>query len=283
MPKISYVDGSYCHYENSKININDRGYHFGDAVYEVVMFNQNIFFDFDGHIERLFKSLISIDITLKFSIKSLKIIIKKLIKINKASYGSVYIQVSRGIAPRNHSYNNLKLKPVLIISITEKKFDLHNKIKRVNAITLSDNRWDRPDIKTTQLLPNILAKTKAEQNNAFESIFLDEKDFITEGSSSNIWILNYQNELITRGLDGKILSGITRSTIAKYANKNKIKLVERKFSKNELYNAKEVFLTSASSFVTQIIKVDDYLINNGLVGNVSENLRETYIKANEKC
>ena len=283
MPKISYVDGSYCHYENSKININDRGYHFGDAVYEVVMFNQNIFFDFDGHIERLFKSLISIDITLKFSIKSLKIIINKLIKINKASYGSVYIQVSRGIAPRNHSYNNLKLKPVLIISITEKKCDLNNKIKRVNAITLSDNRWDRPDIKTTQLLPNILAKTKAEQNNAFESIFLDEKGFITEGSSSNIWILNYQNELITRGLDGKILSGITRSTIAKYANKNKIKLVERKFSKNELYNAKEVFLTSASSFVTQIIKVDDYLINKGLVGNVSVNLRKTYIKANEKC
>ena len=283
MPKISYVDGSYCHYENSKININDRGYHFGDAVYEVVMFNQNIFFDFDGHIERLFKSLISIDITLKFSIKSLKIIINKLIKINKASYGSVYIQVSRGIAPRNHSYNNLKLKPVLIISITEKKCDLNNKIKRVNAITLSDNRWDRPDIKTTQLLPNILAKTKAEQNNAFESIFIDEKGFITEGSSSNIWILNYQNELITRGLDGKILSGITRSTIAKYANKNKIKLVERKFSKNELYNAKEVFLTSASSFVTQIIKVDDYLINKGLVGNVSVNLRKTYIKANEKC
>ena len=283
MPKISYVDGSYCHYENSKININDRGYHFGDAVYEVVMFNKNIFFFFYVHIKRLFKSLSSIDITLNFSIKSLKIIINKLIKINKASYGSVYIQVSRGIAPRNHSYNNLKLKPVLIISITEKKFDLHNKIKRVNAITLSDNRWDRPDIKTTQLLPNILAKTKAEQNNAFESIFLDEKDFITEGSSSNIWILNYQNELITRGLDGKILSGITRSTIAKYANKNKIKLVERKFSKNELYNAKEVFLTSASSFVTQIIKVDDYLINKGLVGNVSVNLRKTYIKANEKC
>ena len=283
MPKISYVDGSYRHYENSKININDRGYHFGDAVYEVVMFKQNIFFDFDGHIERLFKSLISIDITLNFSIKSLKIIIKKLIKINKASYGSVYLQVSRGIAPRNHSYNNLKLKPVLIISITEKKYDLYNKIKGVNAITLPDNRWDRPDIKTTQLLPNILAKTKAEQNNAFESIFLDEKDFITEGSSSNIWILNYQNELITRGLDGKILSGITRSTIAKYANKNKMELVERKFSKNELYNAKEVFLTSASSFVTQIIKVDDYLINNGLVGNVSKNLREIYIKANEKC
>ena len=203
--------------------------------------------------------------------------------MNKAYYGSVYLQVSRGIAPRNHSYKNLKLKPVLIISITEKKFDLYNRMKCVNAITLPDNRWDRPDIKTTQLLPNILAKTKAEHNNAYESIFFDEKEFVTEGSSSNIWILNYENELITRDLDGKILSGITRSTIAKYAFKNKIKLVERKFSKKELYNAKEVFLTSASSFVTQIIKVDDYLINNGLVGNVSENLRETYIKANEKC
>ena len=282
MPKISYVDGAYCHYENSKININDRGYHFGDAVYEVIMFNEDVFFDFDAHIDRLFKSLKSIDITLSFSYNSLKIIIKNLIKINRASYGTVYLQVSRGIAPRNHSYKNLILKPVLIISITEKIFDLNKKMIGVNAITLPDNRWDRPDIKSTQLLPNILAKTKAENNNAFETIFLDENEFITEGSSSNIWILNYENELITRGLDGKILSGITRSAIAKYAFNNKIILIERKFSKKELYNAKEVFLTSASSFVTQIIKIDNNLINNGLLGDISTNLREIYIKTNEK-
>ena len=282
MPKISYVDGAYCHYENSKININDRGYHFGDAVYEVIMFNEDVFFDFDAHIDRLFKSLKSIDITLSFSYNSLKIIIKNLIKINRASYGTVYLQVSRGIAPRNHSYKNLILKPVLIISITEKIFDLNKKMIGVNAITLPDNRWDRPDIKSTQILPNILAKTKAENNNAFETIFLDENEFITEGSSSNIWILNYENELITRGLDGKILSGITRSAIAKYAFNNKIILIERKFSKKELYNAKEVFLTSASSFVTQIIKIDNNLINNGLLGDISTNLREIYIKTNEK-
>ena len=202
--------------------------------------------------------------------------------MNKASYGTVYLQVSRGVASRNHSYKNLKLIPVLTISITEKRYDLYNKMKGVNAITLLDNRWSRPDIKTTQLLPNILAKTKAEQHNAFESIFFDKNEFITEGSSSNIWILNHENELITRGLDGKILSGITRSTIAKYALKNKIKLVERKFSKNELFNAKEVFLTSASSFVTQIIKIDNYIINNGSNGYVSNNLREMYIKAYEK-
>ena len=282
MPKISYVDGLYCHSDKSKISINDRGYHFGDAVYEVIMFNKDIFFDFDAHIQRLFKSLNSIDISLNFSSNSLKIIIKNLIKINNASYGSVYLQVSRGVASRNHSYKNLKLKPVLIISITEKKYDLDNKLKGVNAITLSDNRWHRPDIKSTQLLPNILAKTKAEQNNAFESIFLDKNEFITEGSSSNIWILNYENELITRGLDGKILSGITRSTIVKFAFANDIKLVERKFSKKELYKAKEVFLTSASSFVTQIIKVDNYLINDGLVGEISSNLRKIYIKSFEK-
>ena len=282
MPKISYVDGFYCHYENSKININDRGYHFGDAVYEVIMFNENIFFDFDAHIKRLFKSLSSIDINLSMTSVSLKIITKNLIKINRASYGSVYLQVSRGVAPRNHSYKNLKLKPVLIISITEKKNDLHKKIKGVSAITSPDNRWGRPDIKTTQLLPNILAKTKAEYENAYETIFLDDNQFITEGSSSNIWILNYDNELITRDLDSKILSGITRSSIAKYAIKNKINFIERKFSKSELFNAKEVFLTSASSFVTQIIKIDDQLINNGLFGKVSDNLRNLYIKNYEK-
>ena len=275
MPNITYIDGKYLNYEDSKIHINDRGYHFGDAVYEVIVFNKNIFYDFDGHIQRLFKSLTSLEIKFSLSSSSLKIIINNLIRLNKANIGSVYIQVSRGVAERNHSFHGLNIKPILTIIVT-KKSNIENNLNGVKAITLNDNRWSRPDIKTTQLLPNVLAKTLANKNNAYESIFIDDEGFVTEGSSSNIWVLNKENQLITRNLDGKILSGITRNSISLFAKKNNITVVEKKFTQIELYNAKEVFLTSASSFIMPIIQIDDQNINQGLVGNISLELRKLY-------
>jgi len=275
MPNITYIDGKYLNYEDSKIHINDRGYHFGDAIYEVIVFNKNIFYDFDGHIQRLFKSLTSLEIKFSLSSSSLKIIINNLIRLNKANIGSVYIQVSRGVAERNHSFHGLNIKPILTI-IVSKKSNIENNLNGVKAITLNDNRWSRPDIKTTQLLPNVLAKTLANKNNAYESIFIDDEGFVTEGSSSNIWVLNKENQLITRNLDGKILSGITRNSISLFAKKNNITVVEKKFTQIELYNAKEVFLTSASSFIMPIVQIDDQNINQGLVGNVSLELRKLY-------
>ena len=275
MPNITYIDGKYLNYEDSKIHINDRGYHFGDAVYEVIVFNKNIFYDFDGHIQRLFKSLTSLEIKFSLSSSSLKIIINNLIRLNKANIGSIYIQVSRGVAERNHSFHGLNIKPILTIIVT-KKLNIENNLNGVKAITLNDNRWSRPDIKTTQLLPNVLAKTLANKNNAYESIFIDDEGFVTEGSSSNIWVLNKENQLITRNLDGKILSGITRNSISLFAKKNNIAVIEKKFTKIELYNAKEVFLTSASSFIMPIVQIDDQNINQGLVGNISLELRKLY-------
>ena len=275
MPNITYIDGKYLNYEDSKIHINDRGYHFGDAVYEVIVFNKNIFYDFDGHIQRLFKSLTSLEIKFSLSSSSLKIIINNLIRLNKANIGSIYIQVSRGVAERNHSFHGLNIKPILTIIVT-KKSNIENNLNGVKAITLNDNRWSRPDIKTTQLLPNVLAKTLANKNNAYESIFIDDEGFVTEGSSSNIWVLNKENQLITRNLDGKILSGITRNSISLFAKKNNIAVIEKKFTQIELYNAKEVFLTSASSFILPIVQIDDQNINQGLVGNISLELRKLY-------
>ena len=275
MPSITYIDGKYLNYEDSKIHVNDRGYHFGDAVYEVIVFNKNIFYDYDGHIQRLFKSLKSLEIKFSLSSLSLKIIINNLIRLNKAIIGSVYIQVSRGVAERNHSFHGLNIKPILTIILT-KKSNIENNINGVKAITLNDNRWSRPDIKTTQLLPNVLAKTLANKNNAYESIFIDDEGYVTEGSSSNIWVLNKENQLITRNLDGKILSGITRNSISLFAKKNNITVVEKKFTQIELYNAKEVFLTSASSFIMPIVQIDDQNINQGLVGNISLELRKLY-------
>ena len=278
MPNLCYVDGNYYNHADSKIHINDRGYHFGDAVYEVILFNEGVFYDFDAHINRLFNSLKSIEIEFSFTKKTIELIVKNLIRLNRVTFGSVYIQVSRGIAERNHTYDNLKIKPVLTI-ITSKKHNTTNAdIKCVKAVTIRDNRWSRPDIKTTQLLPNVLAKTMANKQGAYESIFIDDQGFVTEGSSSNIWIINYKNEIITRNIDGKILSGITRKTVAEFAKLNDLKVIEKKFSKEDMIKAKEVFLTSASSFVTPINEIDEVKINNGEVGQLSVKLKKLYFK-----
>jgi D-alanine transaminase len=278
MPNLSYIDGNYYNYYDSKIHINDRGYHFGDAVYEVILYNQGVFYDFDEHINRLFRSLHSIDIQFSITKKTIELIVKNLIRLNKISFGSVYIQVSRGIADRNHTFNNLNIKPILTIITSKKHNNINNDIIGVKAITVRDNRWARPDIKTTQLLPNVLAKTKANKQGAYESIFIDDEGYITEGSSSNIWIINKDNEIITRSIDGKILSGITRKTIAKFSKLNDLTVIENKFSKDEMLNAKEVFLTSASSFVTSIIEIDNVKINKGVVGEMSIKLKKLYFK-----
>ena len=278
MPNLSYVDGNYYNHADSKIHINDRGYHFGDAVYEVILFNEGVFYDFDAHINRLFNSLKSIEIEFSFTKKTIELIVKNLIRLNRVTFGSVYIQVSRGIAERNHTYDNLKIKPILTI-ITSKKHNTTNAdIKCVKAVTIRDNRWSRPDIKTTQLLPNVLAKTMANKQGAYESIFIDDQGYVTEGSSSNIWIINNNNEIITRNIDGKILSGITRKTVAEFAKLNDLKVIEKKFSKEDMIKAKEVFLTSASSFVTPINQIDEVKINNGEVGQLSVKLKKLYFK-----
>ena len=278
MANISYVNGLYCNIQEAKININDRGYHFGDAVYEVILYNNGIFYDYDGHIKRLFNSLKLINIKFHLSPQQLKIIIKNLFRLNRVNFGSIYIQVSRGVADRNHSYVDLNSKPVLTMIVSKKKNNISDDIKGVKAITMVDNRWSRPDIKTTQLLPNVLAKTYANKKNAYEGIFIDHEGYVTEGSSSNIWIINNNNEILTREIDGKILSGITRKTIANFAKKNNFKMLEKKFTKDEMLNSQEVFLTSASSFVTPIIEIDNIKIGNGIIGKTSTELRNLYFK-----
>ena len=278
MANISYVNGLYCNIQEAKININDRGYHFGDAVYEVILYNNGIFYDYDGHIKRLFNSLKLINIKFHLSAQQLKIIVKNLFRLNRVNFGSIYIQVSRGVADRNHSYFGLNSKPVLTMIVSKKKNNISDDIKGVKAITMIDNRWSRPDIKTTQLLPNVLAKTYANKKNAYEGIFIDHEGYVTEGSSSNIWIINKNNEILTREIDGKILSGITRKTISQFAKNNNFKMLEKKFTKDEMLNSQEVFLTSASSFVTPIIEIDNIKIGNGIIGKTSIELRNLYFK-----
>ena len=206
---------------------------------------------------------------------------KRLVTENNIKNGSIYIQVSRGEYSRDHSYFNKPLKPILVILSKKNKEDFKTIIPGIKVFTTFDTRWSNPDIKTTQLLPNVLAKTKAIKNGFGEALFLDKDSYITEGSSSNFWILNKNNILNTRSLDGKILAGITRDSILNCAKNKNIKIEEKKISLDDIKFCKEAFITSASSFVTPVVKVDEMIINNGEVGKFSNLLRKTYLELND--
>ena len=278
---LSYVNNKFCSLDKAQISVNDRGYQFGDAVYEVIYYKNGKFLDLEGHLKRLRISMSRIDFELKYSDSAIITIMKRLVAENNIKHGSIYIQVSRGEYSRDHSYFNMPLKPILVILTKKIKEDFKTIIPGIKVYTTFDTRWNNPDIKTTQLLPNVLAKTKGIKNGFGEALFLDKKSYITEGSSSNFWILNKNNILITRSLDGKILAGITRDSILNCAKNKNIKVEEKKISLDNIKDCKEAFITSASSFVTPVIQVDKIKINDGKVGKFSNLLRKTYLELND--
>ena len=278
---LSYVNNKFCSLDNAQISVNDRGYQFGDAVYEVIYYKNGKFLDLEGHLRRLRISMSRIDFELEYSNSAIITIMKRLVAENNIKHGSIYIQVSRGEYSRDHSYFNMPLKPILVIITKKIKEDFKTIIPGIKVYTTLDTRWNNPDIKTTQLLPNVLAKTKGVKNGFGEALFLDKRSYITEGSSSNFWILNKNNILITRSLDGKILAGITRDSILNCAKNKNIKVEEKKISLDNIKDCKEAFITSASSFVTPVIQVDNIKINSGKVGELSNLLRKTYLELND--
>lgn len=278
---LSYINNKFCSLDKAQISVNDRGYQFGDAVYEVIYYKNGKFLDLEGHLKRLRLSMSRIDFELKYSDSAIITIMKRLVAENNIKHGSIYIQVSRGEYSRDHSYFNMPLKPILVILTKKNKESFKTIIPGIKVYTTFDTRWNNPDIKTTQLLPNVLAKTKGIRNGFGEALFLDKKSYITEGSSSNFWILNKNNILITRSLDGKILAGITRDSILNCAKNKNIKVEEKKISLDNIKDCKEAFITSASSFVTPVIQVDNMIINDGKVGKFSNLLRKTYLELND--
>ncbi len=278
---LSYINNKFCPLDKAYISVNDRGYQFGDAVYEVILYKNGKFLDLEGHLNRLRKSMSRIDFELNISDSAIKTIMKRLVYENDLQFGSIYIQVSRGEYSRDHSYFNMPLKPILVILTKKIKENFKTSVPGIKVFTTSDMRWKNPDIKTTQLLPNVLAKTKGMKNGYGEALFLDDKSYVTEGSSSNFWILNKDNVLITRSLDGKILAGITRESILNCAKEKNIKVIEKNISLRDIQSCNEAFITSASSFVTPVVQVDGMIINNGKVGSFSKLLRKTYLELNE--
>ena len=274
MSKIAYLNSKYINFNKATIHIEDRGLQFSDSVYEVVPFYNKKLIDFKFHIKRLKYSLKELQIKYIVKEDKLKKIFDKIIRLNKIRNGIVYLQITRGVQSRDHNYRN-NLIPNLIIYTINRKLNLPNSnFKGEKAITYKDLRWKRRDIKTVSLLANVLAKKEAVRKKAYEAILID-KGRITEATASNVWIVK-NNKLMTHPSNTDILKGITRETVKKLIKKNRLNLKETSFTKKELYNADEVFITSSSSFVTPIIKVDSKLVNKGKIGRITIQLATLY-------
>ena len=262
MTCYSYSGGKFIPSYKAMISINDRSVHFSDAVYEVItVYNYKMLF-WNDHIARLNRSINAIDIKFKMSYQSLLIKCEELIKKNSLREGIVYIHISRGIAKRNHNWSD-NIFPSLIISCIHKKTYNIN-AKKIALITNKDIRWNNCHIKTVSLLANVLLKQKAFKKNAFECLMLDEHGYVTEATTSNIWILK-NNTLITTPLTSNILPGVTRKKIIELAKIMKIKVYEHKFKESDIYKADGVFVTNSSAIILEANKL------NGIKLKVNKN------------
>ena len=277
MSRVAYVNGRYLAHHQAAVHIEDRGYQFGDGVYEVVMVLNGQFVDYDGHIKRLYNSLKSIQIDTPISESALRVVMGRMIRLNHLQHGSIYLQITRGVARRDHKFPAASW-PAMVMTAKHLASPPMPGQKGVAAITLADERWARRDIKTIQLLPNCLAKQRAAEAGAFEAILVMPDGSVSEGSSSNVWIVNTAGELVTRTANENILNGITRQSVQKIARAHQLKLVERNFDVAEMLAAREVFITSATSIVTAVTQIDDRKIADGKIGRISAALREDYLR-----
>ena len=275
MSRIAYVNGAYVPHHDAAVSIDDRGYQFGDGVYEVVYIIDGKLVDEAPHLDRLERSLSEMAMTMPVARGVLQMIMARVTRLNQVKNGLVYLQITRGVAKRDHKWTK-PLKPSLVVT-AKSTAPVSKTASAVKVITVPDERWDRRDIKTIQLLPNCMAKQKAYQAGVYEAVMIDPDGTITEGSSSNMWIVTKKGTIITRPATHKILNGITRRTVHAVAKQMQLTVEERAFTKQEALDASEAFLTSASSHVTPIGQIDDSPVGGGAVGAVAKRLRAAYI------
>lgn len=279
MSRIAYVNGRYTRHAEAGVHVEDRGYQFADGVYEVCLAVNGVFWDEEGHLARLDRSLDALSIGKPMSGRALRQVMGVVLRKNRLRDALVYMQVTRGVAPRNHPFPEKTPEPALVI--TAKRFDFEKSEalaqKGVSIVTVPDIRWGRVDIKSVSLLPNVLAKETARQAGAQEAWLVKDGE-ITEGASSNAWIVTAAGEIVTHALGKEILGGITRQGVMECAAALQMKVVERAFTIEEALAAPEAFLTSATTLVTPIIRIDGKDVGDGKPGKVARRLREAYIK-----
>lgn len=276
MSRIAYVNGQYVPFAGAAVHIEDRGYQFADGVYEVMAIRNRRLVDLEPHLDRLDRSLSELSMDQAMPRTSLKVVLEETVRRNRVIDGIVYLQMTRGVAKRDHAFPDRTKTTVVVTARGTPPRPASIIEKGVRVITVPDIRWRRCDIKSISLLPNILAKQEARKAGAYEAWMLDDEERVTEGSSTNAWIVSREGDLITRQLDSAILSGITRMVVSELAMKQQRRLIERPFTLDEAKSASEAFLTSTTSFVTPVVKIDDKTIGDGKPGHVTRALYELY-------
>ncbi|WP_173931758.1 D-amino-acid transaminase [Chelativorans sp. Marseille-P2723] len=284
MPRIAYVNGRYVRHADAAVHIEDRGYQFADGVYEVCEISGGFIMDMTRHLDRLDRSLRELKIDWPLHRRALEFVMREVVRRNGVRDGLVYLQVTRGVAPRDHAFPPPGIRPALVV--TAKRVAPHIAAMRaesgVKVITVPENRWERVDIKTVGLLPNVLAKQKAREEGAAEAWFVDNEGFVTEGSSTNAWIVTADGKLVTRPAELGILRGVTRTTLMDVAAKLNLDVQERAFLVEEAKGAREAFITSATSVVTPVVEIDGQTVANGRPGSVALSLRQAFFDVAEK-
>jgi D-alanine transaminase len=273
MSRIAYVNGSYRVHAEAAIHIEDRGYQFADGVYEVVAIHRGRFFDEEPHLDRLKRSLDALSIAPPMSRAALKHVLREVARRNGITDGILYLQISRGVARRDHAFPK-NATPSLVVTAKRTKPTPRKLVEEgIAVITIPDIRWKRCDIKSISLLPNILGKQQAKDAGAFEAWMLDEKDMVTEGTSTNAWIVSRQGAIVTRPAEEAILNGVTRLAVKRLAVADGIAIEERPFSLAEAHEAREAFLTSTTSLVLPVVRIDGKQVADGRPGKLSLKLR----------
>ena len=280
MSRFAYVNGRFVRHGEAVVHIEDRGYQLADGVYEVWAVFGGKLADAAGHFTRLWRSLDALQISRPMSEAALTVVLREAIRRNRVVEGMVYLQVSRGVASRDHAFPNPAVAPAVVI--TAKRVDRvaaeAKAAKGQSVVTVAENRWGRCDIKSIGLLPNALAKQAARERGAVEAWFVDELGLVTEGASSNAWIVDAEGRLRTRDTQANILRGITRSTLLEVIADAGLPIAEQPFTVEEAKAAREAFITGAGTLVLPIVSVDGAQIGDGKPGPIATRLRRLYIE-----
>jgi D-alanine transaminase len=278
MSRFAYVNGRYLRLAQARVSIEDRAFQFGDGVYEVCQVRGGALIEEGRHLKRLERSLKALRIAAPVGEPALRRILREVVARNRVADGLVYIQISRGVARRDHGFPVGAVAPSLVVSARSVDPGLGeaNARRGVRIVTLADERWAHPHIKTLQLLPNVLAKQAAREAGAYEAWLVDSHGFVTEGASTNAWIVAEDGALVTRQADQAILRGVTRSTLLDLVAHEGFSFQERPFSLDEAYRAREAFFSSATSIVMPVIAIDGRTIGDGRPGPLTLALRRAF-------
>lgn len=276
--RVAFVNGQYLRHDLARVHIEDRGLQFADSIYEVFGLFGGRIYDEEEHLDRLERSLREIGIDMPMRRAALKLVLREVARRNRITDGLIYLQITRGAFRRDHAIPSARKKPTLVLTARPVDADGFEKKREtgIAVVTRPDERWARCDIKSTALLPNVLAKTAARDAGAWEAWLMDRDGRITEGSSTTAWIVDAEGRIVTRDLDNAVLPGVTRRVLREVAETAQMAIVERRFTRDEALAAREAFITAATIGALPVVTIDGQAVGGGRPGPVARRLQELY-------